>query len=141
MSRIRGKNTKPEKIVRCGLFARGLRFRLHDPKLPGRPDLVLSRYRTVIFVNGCFWHGHSCHFFRMPSTNVGFWESKIRRNKENDVKNITSLTSSGWKVITVWECAIRGKSEDEVAKMIEALVVKITNPFSEHVSCIPDLAG
>jgi DNA mismatch endonuclease (patch repair protein) len=77
----------------------------------------------------------------MPSTNVEFWENKIRRNRENDVKNITSLTSSGWKVITVWECAIRGKSEDEVAKMIEALVVKITNPFSEHVSCIPYLAG
>lgn len=139
MSRIRGKNTKPEQIVRRGLFARGFRFRLHDPKLPGRPDLVLPRYRTVIFVNGCFWHGHCCHLFRMPSTNVGFWETKIRRNRENDTRNIADLTSAGWKTVSVWECAFRGKSEDEVAEVLDSLAIKIKDPASEQVSCIPDI--
>lgn len=138
MSRIRGKNTKPEQVVRRGLFARGFRFRLHDSRLPGRPDLVLPRYRTALFINGCFWHGHDCHLFRKPSTNPEFWETKIQRNRENDAKNIALLTAAGWKVVTVWECAIRGKSEDAVAEVLDSLAIRLREPSSEGVSSFPN---
>jgi DNA mismatch endonuclease, patch repair protein len=136
MSRIRGKNTKPEQVIRRGLFAKGFRFRLHDRRLPGKPDLVFPRYRTVIFVNGCFWHGHDCSLFRRPSTNSEFWDAKIQRNRDNDLKNVALLVERGWKVINLWECAIRGKKSQDVAAVLEALAERIGKDFTEKISSV-----
>ena len=114
MSRIRGKNTKPEILVRKGLHARGFRFRLHNKKLPGSPDIVLPKYGVAIMVNGCFWHGHKgCRYATKPKTNVGFWETKIARNRHRDEVTNAHLEALGWHVITVWECELRGKSNVE----------------------------
>ena len=105
-----GKNTKPEMIVRKFLFSRGFRYRLNHPRLPGQPDLVLRKYRTVIFVNGCFWHGHeNCKYFRLPKTNIDFWQKKIERNKERDKKEQCQLAAMGWHCITIWECQLKPK--------------------------------
>ncbi|WP_314752730.1 very short patch repair endonuclease [Gluconacetobacter entanii] len=109
MAGIRGKDTKPEMVLRKGLHALGFRFRLHDRKLPGTPDLVFPRYGAIIFVHGCFWHGHDCHLFRLPGTRTEFWHSKIERNRTVDARTVVALRDSGWRVGTVWECAIRGK--------------------------------
>lgn len=110
MAAIKGKDTKPELLVRRYLFSRGLRFRIHVRTLPGSPDVVLPKYRTVIFINGCFWHGHEgCRYFRMPGSNVEFWEAKISRNTARDKKNVADLEAMGWRVITVWECELRTK--------------------------------
>ena len=112
MSRIRGKNTKPEILVRKGLHARGFRFRLHNKKLPGRPDIVLPKYGVAIMVNGCFWHGHKgCRYATKPKTNIEFWETKIARNQHRDEVTAAHLEALGWTVITVWECELRGKLE------------------------------
>ena len=108
MAAIHGKNTKPEIIVRKGLWKRGFRYRLNHKRLPGHPDLVLRKYRTCIFVNGCFWHGHEgCS--RIPSSNREFWEAKIRRNKERDIETQKTLAQMGWHCITVWECELKPK--------------------------------
>ena len=109
MSGIRAKNTKPEMNIRRGLHRLGFRYRLHDKKLPGKPDLVLRKYRAAIFVNGCFWHGHDCAMFKLPSTRTDFWRAKLARNAENDVAACDSLIAKEWRVGVVWECAIRGK--------------------------------
>ena len=107
MSRIRGKNTKPEILVRKGLHARGFRFRLHNKKLPGSPDIVLSKYGVAIMVNGCFWHGHKgCRYATKPKSNVEFWEAKIVRNRHRDEVTNAHLEALGWHVITVWECEL-----------------------------------
>ena len=112
MSRIRGKNTKPEILVRKGLHARGFRFRLHNNKLPGSPDIVLPKYGVAIMVNGCFWHGHKgCRYATKPKSNVEFWETKIARNQHRDEVTAAHLEALGWTVITVWECELRGKLE------------------------------
>ena len=112
MSRIRGKNTKPEILVRKGLHARGFRFRLHNKKLPGSPDIVLPKYGVAIMVNGCFWHGHKrCRYATKPKTNIEFWETKIARNQHRDEVTAAHLEALGWTVITVWECELRGKLE------------------------------
>ncbi|MBN8279239.1 MAG: DNA mismatch endonuclease Vsr [Gammaproteobacteria bacterium] len=108
MSGIRGANTKPERYVRSLLHRRGFRFRLHARDLPGRPDIVLPRYRAVLLVHGCFWHGHDCPLFRLPATRRDFWGAKIERNRANDRKAATALRATGWRVGTVWECAMRG---------------------------------
>lgn len=110
MSGIRSTNTKPEIILRRGLHAAGFRFRLHGRQLPGRPDIVLARYSAVIFANGCFWHGHDCHMFRMPSTRPDFWQAKIARNQENDARAIAALAVLGWRRAVIWECALKGRS-------------------------------
>ena len=110
MSRIRGKDTKPEMLVRRGLHHRGFRFRLHDQNLPGRPDLILPRHHAAIFVHGCFWHGHDCPLFRWPRTLEEFWREKIEGNRERDRRARERLQSAGWRVLTIWECAFRGKS-------------------------------
>lgn len=107
MSSIRSRNTKPEMRVRQFLHRQGFRFRLHVRELPGKPDIVLPRYRAVIFVHGCFWHGHDCHIFKMPQTRTAFWQEKIARNRTNDEKSNEKLLASGWRVGIVWECAIR----------------------------------
>ena len=112
MSRIRGKNTTPEILVRKGLHARGFRFRLHNKKLPGCPDIVLPKYGVAIMVNGCFWHGHKgCRYATEPKSNVEFWEAKIARNRHRDEVTAAHLEALGWTVITIWECELRGKLE------------------------------
>ena len=108
MSQIKGKNTKPEEIVRKYLFAQGFRYRKNDRRFPGSPDIVLPKYKTVIFVNGCFWHGHNgCRYFIWPQNNADFWKNKITRNIERDMLNYDKLKASGWKVILVWECDLK----------------------------------
>lgn len=114
MSHVRGKNTKPEILVRKGLHARGFRFRLQDRKLPGRPDIVLPKYGVAIMVNGCFWHGHKgCRYATRPKSNVAFWEAKIARNRHRDEVTEAHLEALGWHVITVWECELRKGSQLE----------------------------
>lgn len=108
MAAIKSKGTRPEILVRKYLFARGFRYRLNHPRLPGHPDIVLRKYRTVIFVNGCFWHGHDdCPNFKMPKTNTDFWEKKIRRNKQRDIDEQRQIASMGWHCITIWECQLK----------------------------------
>lgn len=112
MSRIRARNTKPEIVVRSLLHRMGFRFRLHVRDLPGKPDIVLPKYRAVIFVHGCFWHGHDCPLYRLPATRPDFWQNKINRNQANDEKARMALLSAGWRVAVVWECALRGAASD-----------------------------
>lgn len=108
MSQIKGKNTKPEELVRKYLFSQGMRYRKNDKKLPGKPDIVLPKYKTVIFVNGCFWHKHSnCKYFVWPKSNESFWKDKILSNVERDKRNIAELEEKGWQVVVVWECQLR----------------------------------
>ena len=108
MSRIKGKNTKPEMLVRKFLHAHGFRYRLHDKKLPGKPDIVLPKYKTVIFVHGCFWHGHEgCKYYVVPKTKTEWWLNKINGNKNNDTKAFNTLKENGWKIITLWECDLK----------------------------------
>ena len=124
MSRIRGKNTKPEILVRQGLHARGFRFRLHNNKLPGSPDIVLPKYGVAIMVNGCFWHGHKgCRYATKPKTNVEFWEAKIAKNRHRDEVTEAHLQALGWHVITIWECELRPSSqlEDRVNALTEEI--------------------
>lgn len=109
MAGIRGKDTKPELAVRSALHARGFRFRLHRKDLPGKPDLVFPKHRAVVFVNGCFWHGHECHLFRWPKTRPEFWQRKIRSNMERDHARYLELGAAGWRVAIVWECALKGR--------------------------------
>ena len=110
MAAIKGRDTKPELLVRKFLFALGFRYRLNHPRLPGHPDIVLRKYRTVIFVNGCFWHGHEgCPLFRLPKTRTAFWQNKIERNKKRDREEQVRLASMGWHCITVWECQLKPK--------------------------------
>jgi DNA mismatch endonuclease, patch repair protein len=113
MSGIRGKDTAPEMRVRRALFERGFRYRLHDRSLPGTPDLVLKKYTAVVFVNGCFWHGHDCSYFRWPGTRPDFWRQKILRNREVDEQSKEALLTRGWRVLTIWECAMRGKDDEQ----------------------------
>lgn len=118
MAGIRGKNTKPEILLRKALHAAGFRFRLHAKKLPGKPDIVLPKYRAVIFVHGCFWHGHDCKIFKMPKSNRRFWKTKITGNRRRDFSNTDELLALGWRVLTVWECSTRSRRQTETAKVI-----------------------
>jgi DNA mismatch endonuclease (patch repair protein) len=129
MSKIRSKNTKPELTLRKALFARGFRYRVNDKRLPGKPDIVLSKYKTIIFVHGCFWHGHDkgCIDSHIPKTNSEYWQAKIKRNKERDENNTNQILSMGWKVITIWDCEIQQKGN------IEALIQKIINVLYEPI--------
>jgi DNA mismatch endonuclease (patch repair protein) len=123
MSRIRSKDTKPEMIVRKLLFSNGFRFRLHRKDLPGKPDIVLSKYKTVIFVHGCFWHGHEgCRYFVVPKTRTEWWVNKINRNKALDEINAGKLQDMGWKVIQIYECRLR---KGGVERMVEWLKSEI----------------
>lgn len=119
MSRIRAKDTAPELHIRKGLHALGFRYRLHDRKLPGKPDLVFPRFRSVIFVNGCFWHGHSCHLFRWPASNEEYWKPKISRTIERDYENMGLLKELGWRILVIWECAFRGRFRYPMVRVIE----------------------
>jgi len=123
MSRIRSVNTKPEITVRKGLFAAGLRFRLHDKKLPGKPDIVLRKYKTVVFVHGCFWHGHEgCRYYVIPKTRTEWWQNKINRNKELDSQHVKSLKEQGWDVIVIRECELKqGIAESTLKNLIKKI--------------------
>jgi len=126
MSQIRSKNTKPELIVRKYLFANGFRYRLHSKSLPGKPDIVLPKYRTVIFVHGCFWHGHEgCKYFVVPKTRTKWWKDKINTNNANDKKVSKILKSLGWKVLTIFECELKLKKQintlNKISKKINEL--------------------
>lgn len=120
MSVIKSKNTKPELLVRKFLFGRGFRYRLNHPRLPGHPDLVLRKYKTVIFVNGCFWHGHEdCKYYVLPNTNTEFWQNKIERNRSRDVEERRQLNSMGWHCITIWECQLKPKVRQQTLDALE----------------------
>lgn len=120
MAAIKGKNTKPEVLVRKYLWSHGFRYRLNHPRLPGKPDIVLRKYHTCIFVNGCFWHGHEgCKYFRMPKTNTEFWERKISRNRERDREEQKQLARMGWHCITVWECELKGERREKTLESLE----------------------
>ena len=123
MARIRGANTKPEVLVRSALHHAGFRFRIHNRTLPGRPDIVLPKHRTVIFVHGCFWHRHGCALSSEPATRRAFWREKFTRNVARDKRTAAALRRAGWRVLTVWECALRTKSRREQA--MSALVRRI----------------
>ena len=125
MSRIRSKDTKPEILVRSYLFSKGLRFRKNDKRYPRSPDVVLPKYKTIVFVHGCFWHLHEgCKYAVMPKSNVEFWEEKLYGNIERDKRNKKELEEMGWKVITVWECELK---KDKVEQTLEKLCVQITS--------------
>lgn len=126
MSRIRGRDTKPEMIIRRGLHALGLRFRLHDPKLPGRPDLIFRRYGVVIFVHGCFWHGHQCAMFKEPVDRRDFWLAKIYGNRERDARVKSQLLTMGWRVAEIWECSLRGRKKLDRNQLLEQIKDFIT---------------
>ncbi len=131
MAAIKGKDTKPEIIARKYLFSRGMRFRIQVRKLPGNPDIVLPKYKTVIFVNGCFWHGHEgCKYFRLPKSNVEFWKEKIKNNVARDARNETELKALGWRVIRVWECEIKTvKGREEYLKQLYSCIVRPTHSY------------
>lgn len=121
MSAIRGKDTAPELRVRRALHQRGFRYRLHAGKMPGRPDLVFPKWRAVIFVHGCFWHGHGCHLFRLPATRSEWWRAKINGNRQRDARSIAALHDAGWRVAVVWECALGGRQTKEIDPCAEGL--------------------
>lgn len=125
MSKIKSKDTKPEMLVRRFLFSHGFRFRLHRKDLPGNPDIVLPKYKTVIFINGCFWHGHKdCKFATIPETNRDFWLTKISGNIIRDNESVERLKQSGWKVIVIWQCELKPKVKDQT---LEQLITKLQN--------------
>lgn len=129
MSRIRSVNSKPEEIVRKYLFSKGMRFRKNVKELPGKPDVVLPRYKTVVFINGCFWHGHQgCRYFVMPKSNTEYWYKKINRNIERDVLVYKKLSELGWNVISVWECELR---KDKRQNTLEYLYYNILRNIKE----------
>ncbi|MEL4454848.1 very short patch repair endonuclease [Lutimonas vermicola] len=123
MSRIKGKNTKPEILVRRHLFSKGFRFRLHDKNLPGKPDIVLKKYKTVIFVNGCFWHGHkNCKYAVIPKTRTEWWKDKINKTISRDSYNHSTVIKDGWNVVIIWECHLK---PDRITKTLEDLVLEL----------------
>ena len=124
MSRIKGKNTKPEEIVRKYLFSKGFRYRKNDKRLPGTPDIVLPKYKTVIFVNGCFWHGHeACRYFVWPKDNADFWKKKIEDNISRDKNVIEMLKRQNWAVIVVWECELKKQTLSRTLQKINELIL------------------
>lgn len=125
MSHIRSKNSKPEELVRKYLFSKGFRYRKNVKALPGCPDIVLPKYKTVIFVNGCFWHKHDCPRFVWPSSNEDYWRPKIMGNVERDKRNIAELQQLGWNVLTVWECELKKKAIDSTLEQLEECLCKI----------------
>jgi DNA mismatch endonuclease (patch repair protein) len=122
MAGIRAKNTAPELMIRRGLHNRGFRYRLHAPKLPGKPDLVFPRHRAVIFIHGCFWHAHECCLFKWPTTRVEFWKEKLMRNRESDHRNCDRLLANGWRVLTVWECSLKGPGRISPETLLDKVV-------------------
>ena len=121
MAGIRGKNTKPEIMIRSVLHKAGFRFRLHTRNLPGKPDLVLPKYQAAILINGCFWHGHDCHLFKWPSSKKEFWRTKILKNRANDEKILTALDEQDWRVLVIWECALKGREKRSLERIVDEI--------------------
>lgn len=130
MSGIRSKDTRPELQVRQYLHSRGFRFRLHDPKLPGKPDIVMSKRGTVIFVHGCFWHWHDCRYFKLPMSRTPFWREKLAGNKQRDSQNRMKLEEMGWRVIVVYECALRDSPAATLANLVLELRGETVKAFN-----------
>jgi DNA mismatch endonuclease (patch repair protein) len=133
MAGIRGSNTKPEKLLRSALHRRGFRFRLQAKDLPGRPDIVLPRYRAAVFVHGCFWHGHDCPLFRLPRTREDFWKAKISRNRERDAEVRHAVLESGWRHLSIWECAFRGQGDGAVDMTADGVSAWLRGTANEGV--------
>ena len=132
MSGIQGKNTKPEVSIRKALHARGFRYRIHVNNLPGKPDLVLPKYNTVVFVHGCFWHGHTCRYFKVPQTRPDFWLEKIGKNQARDRLQESVLLDQGWRVLIVWECAVRLMKKEKSPVLIDLVADWLING-NEHL--------
>jgi len=133
MSQIRGKNTKPEELVRKYLFSQGFRYRKNDSRLPGKPDIVLPKYKTVIFVNGCFWHGHDgCRYFVWPKNNAEFWKAKISGNIQRDAQCVRLLKEQGWNVIVVWECELKKANREATLIGLEARLKQMLLEIQER---------
>ena len=126
MAGIRGKDTKPEMAVRRGLHQLGFRYRLHDRRLPGKPDLIFSRFRAVVLVHGCFWHGHDCPLFKWPSSRIDFWRDKIEGNRARDARTSHLLDDAGWRIMTVWECALKGRGCKNESDVVQAVASWLT---------------
>ena len=137
MSRIRGRDTKPEMILRRGLHAQGLRFRLHRKDLPGKPDLVFPQHRAVILAHGCFWHRHKCPMFKWPATRAEFWNKKISGNRERDQAALDALRDVGWRVLVVWECALRGPAR----RPVEDVLGRCRDFVEGHDEAFAEMAG
>lgn len=136
MSGIRSTNTNPEIVVRKLLHKEGFRYKLHDKSLPGKPDLVFQKYEAVIQIHGCFWHGHNCHLFKRPSSNVEFWQQKISMNVKRDRQTNYRLQQAGWRVMTIWECAVKGKT-----KLDQNSVVKICRSWLLSSNSTKEIRG
>lgn len=121
MSQIRCRNTKPEVLIRTALHRRGIRYRLHKIGMPGKPDIVLPKYKAVIFVHGCFWHCHKCHLFKWPQSNSVFWRKKLTGNRKRDGFKKSALRALGWRVFTLWECAIRGADAAQIQELAKVI--------------------
>lgn len=138
MAAIRSRDTQPEWIVRRFLFSRGFRYRLFHKRLPGHPDIVMRKYRTCIFVNGCFWHGHdNCRYFRLPKTNTEFWSNKIQRNKQRDKNDQQALAAMGWHCLTIWECQLRPALRENTLSSLEFTLNHIY--LKDHTKGYPQL--
>jgi DNA mismatch endonuclease, patch repair protein len=143
MSRIRGRDTKPEMLIRRGLHARGLRYRLHDRSLPGRPDLVFPKYHAAVFIHGCFWHAHDCTLSKLPATRQDFWKKKLEGNAARDCTAIEALRAAGWRVLVIWECALRGPGRqkestvlDGAAKFIQVTGTQLLEIAAVHTEAV-----
>ncbi|WP_349973271.1 very short patch repair endonuclease [Pseudomonas caspiana] len=121
MSGIQGKNTSPEMLIRKALHARGFRFRIHAKHLPGKPDLLFPKYKAVVFIHGCFWHGHACRYFKVPKTRTGFWLDKIGKNQARDGLQEAALKAMGWRVLVVWECAVRSMKKEKSTALVDLI--------------------
>lgn len=138
MSRIRGRDTTPEMLIRRNLHARGLRYRLHDRSLPGRPDLVFPKYHTAVFIHGCFWHAHGCALSKLPATRQDFWKEKLEGNAARDRKAIEALQAAGWRVLVIWECSLRGPGRLNNEKALDSAVGYIRQ---NHGGLLKEIAG
>lgn len=142
MSHIRGRDTKPELLVRRFLWRHGFRYRLYDKRLPGRPDIIMRKWRTVIFVNGCFWHGHDCDKFRLPKTNSEFWQNKVDTNRRRDQLNIQRLGLMGFRVITIWECELtKARREQTLDSLLYTLSEIVLQDSGAPAYQTPEEAG
>ncbi|MGJ3523606.1 very short patch repair endonuclease [Nitratidesulfovibrio sp. D1] len=146
MSRIHGRDTRPELLIRRGLHKMGFRFRLHRRDLPGSPDVVFTGYRTCLFVHGCFWHGHDCVLFKLPATRTEFWQKKIENNRMRDAAAITALLHEGWRVVVIWECALKGPGRIPLEMLLSRCSGFLKSPFSSsetlcHISGATPAAG
>ncbi|WP_254447246.1 very short patch repair endonuclease [Ruegeria sp. HKCCA0235A] len=136
MAAIKSRDTKPELVIRKALHARGFRYRLHSSSLPGKPDLVFKKHRAVIFVHGCFWHGHNCPLFRWPATRQEFWRAKITGNQERDRRVEAEILNLGWRVGVVWECALKGREHVPLIRVIDSLSFWLSS--DEKTTVIPN---